>query len=214
MSSVHSHFFSATSVDTVEPMLTTPEEDAYLSVQFSARSLSKRKDNKKQLLQELAKDKADLKKPLVILLPGLFTVKKDRTLLEDLMPGLQKLNATILILASNKSCNQDMLQWCTQLEANEKNIHQALAAGDIVITPPNGDQSFTQSCLGYGIVPVAPVANGVQDYDPIWESGNGFIYQDYSVWSVFAAIVRALETFKLPYDWQRIQKNGMEGLEK
>jgi hypothetical protein len=56
----------------------------------------------------------------------------------------------------------------------------------------------------YRLVPLA--GKGVIPFDPIEEKGNGFAYEPKSSWSLFAALVRAAETYRFPYDWQNIVK--------
>lgn len=56
----------------------------------------------------------------------------------------------------------------------------------------------------YRLVPLA--GKGVIPFDPIEEKGNGFAYEPKNSWSLFAALVRAAETYRFPYDWQNIVK--------
>lgn len=44
----------------------------------------------------------------------------------------------------------------------------------------------------------------LEDYHPNEETGNSFTYSEKNPWGVFAAIVRAYETYRFPYDWQHI----------
>lgn len=53
------------------------------------------------------------------------------------------------------------------------------------------------------MVPVAE--KGVSMFDPIEEIGNGFLYHQ-NPWSLFAALVRAQETYRFPYDWDNLMK--------
>ena len=64
--------------------------------------------------------------------------------------------------------------------------------------------------LKYGVVPVAKKDCGLQNYDPNQESGHGFLYDKFDVWSVFTSLVRALETYRFPFDWRTIQRHCME----
>jgi len=69
-------------------------------------------------------------------------------------------------------------------------------------------------CLAYGVVPVAPAdTDGLDNYNPVQESGNAFTYDQPDVWRSFTAIVRAMETFKFPFDWRTIQKHCMNSAE-
>ncbi len=53
------------------------------------------------------------------------------------------------------------------------------------------------------MVPVAE--KGVSTFDPIEEKGNGFLFHE-NPWSLFAALVRAQETYRFPYDWENLMK--------
>jgi glycogen synthase len=59
--------------------------------------------------------------------------------------------------------------------------------------------------MNYGIVIVAEDKSPLlENYRPNEETGNSFLFKKRDLWSVFAAIVRALETHKFPYDWGHI----------
>lgn len=60
------------------------------------------------------------------------------------------------------------------------------------------------------IVPMAEKGL-VQAFDPIAEKGNGFVFEENS-WSLFAALVRAAETYRFPYDWQNVVKAVGKGV--
>ena len=65
-------------------------------------------------------------------------------------------------------------------------------------------------CLQYGVVPIAPEVKELDDYNPVQETGNSFLFEQPTVWNAFAALVRAIETYKFPFDWRTIQRHGME----
>jgi len=50
----------------------------------------------------------------------------------------------------------------------------------------------------------------VQEYDPRSGLGNGFTFDNYDPWDLFAAIVRALELFRFKDVWHTLQQRGME----
>lgn len=58
----------------------------------------------------------------------------------------------------------------------------------------------------YSMVPIAS-QGAISVFDPIAEEGNGFIYDKKSQWSLFAALVRAMETYRFPYDWSTLVKS-------
>jgi hypothetical protein len=56
-------------------------------------------------------------------------------------------------------------------------------------------------------VPVAIKSDGCKDYNPLLEEGNGFYFASPTKWEIFAAIVKAKETYQFPYDWGNLLKS-------
>lgn len=91
-------------------------------------------------------------------------------------------------------------------------------AADFVILPSlqlgSHHTKIVRQALAAGCVPilaeqVAP-KNLVIDYEPIAETGNSFLATHASVWGLFAAITRAVETFRFPYDWKAIIRSAVQ----
>lgn len=47
------------------------------------------------------------------------------------------------------------------------------------------------------------------DYEPTSETGNAFFARSGDAWALFAALVRAVETFRFSYDWNGILRNAV-----
>ena len=59
-----------------------------------------------------------------------------------------------------------------------------------------------------GVVPITTkFHDSITNYNPNTESGNAFIFENANEWEIFAAVVRAVETFKFPYDWKFIVRS-------
>lgn len=70
------------------------------------------------------------------------------------------------------------------------------------------DKDLLNKAWKKGVVPVVQAFDGsIVDYDPNTESGNSFVYNSKNYWEIFAAIVRACETYKFPYDWKSIVRS-------
>jgi hypothetical protein len=70
------------------------------------------------------------------------------------------------------------------------------------------DENLLKKAWKEGVVPITQAFDGsIVDYNPNTESGNAFIYENANHWEVFAAIVRACETYKFPYDWKFIVRS-------
>ena len=98
------------------------------------------------------------------------------------------------------------------LKDDEVQQRQMYAAADIALFcfDPTGTEEL-RHCLDYGVVPVAPECKALQNYDPVQEQGNAFLFDQTSEpWHGFAALIRALETYKFPFDWRTIQPHRIE----
>jgi starch synthase len=67
--------------------------------------------------------------------------------------------------------------------------------------------------MRYGSVPIVRATGGladtVKDFDPRQGDGNGFSFVPYDRWALFAAIVRALESYKYQDVWHKLQVKAM-----
>jgi starch synthase len=67
--------------------------------------------------------------------------------------------------------------------------------------------------MRYGSVPVVRATGGLADtvhnFDARTGEGNGFTFTRYDRWALFAAVVRALETYRHQEVWRKLQINGM-----
>lgn len=82
---------------------------------------------------------------------------------------------------------------------------------DVVIFMPfeNVPEKLLKEVLQRGIVPIASDKNALcSNYNPNKESGNSFTFSGTTPWEAFAALVRACETFKFPFDWKHIVKQA------
>lgn len=186
--------------------------------QYDATTLEYKVQNKTALQEELGW--AAEPKRAVVCIPAGVSDALGGKLLEEVLPGLLELPIEILILGKGSASYGQML---TQLAKEQKHrvaiipndpkmVAKMLAASDMALflSQSSGMEELTQA-LSYGTVPVSPAGIGIHDYNPNQESGNAFTYQKENAWHCYGALVRALETFKFPYDWKTIQKECMNG---
>lgn len=75
------------------------------------------------------------------------------------------------------------------------------------------------SLIKRGVVPILDSKlaekNNILEFDPLNEKGFCFVFEIKSKWSIFAALVKAVENYKFPYDWENISKKSKKwSLEK
>jgi hypothetical protein len=72
----------------------------------------------------------------------------------------------------------------------------------------SSDKELLEKAWKKGVVTITfPFNPNIQDYNPNTEKGNSFVYRSINQWEIFAAVVRAVETFKFPYDWKFLTRS-------
>ncbi|MBU1151972.1 hypothetical protein KJ632_04065 [Patescibacteria group bacterium] len=164
--------------------------------------LSTKKKSKKELLKEL-----DLpsKKPMIgILLEGDVS-ERDEMMLKTVVEALSHIDVNIVVI-SEKDHQWGTIKNMRVIDYDRKKRKKLLEAADIALGLNFND---VEEMLLNGVIPVSHVRAELEDYNPNQESGNAFLYKGENPWSAFAALVRAIETYKFPYDWKNIVRDGI-----
>jgi hypothetical protein len=73
---------------------------------------------------------------------------------------------------------------------------------DIIVISQDRSEEAVDFVMKSEAVPIVEVGlNDFDDFDPIEETGNAFLYEQNTPWHMLAAVIRALETNKFAYDW-------------
>lgn len=195
----------------------SPSADKTIARAYEVQTLEYKVENKLALQEQLGWP-AEPKRALMCI-PAGVSEQLGGKLLEELLPGLMELPVQVLILGKGSASYGTML---TSLAAqhpdriaiipnDDKAIRKMYAASDMALFLCNPATMIELShALAYGAVPLAPSSGKLADYNPNQESGEAFTYDKMTVWHAFGAVVRALETYRFPFDWRTIQKHGME----
>lgn len=187
---------------------------------FSAGSLDRKVANKLTLQHAWGWVKEP--KRAMVCFPFGMTDKLGGSLLKELLPGILSLNCELVILGKGSAEYGTLFTNLQKkhphrvkiLKNDPEEIEKMLAACDMAMCLAEPDDSEIQECLRNGVVPVSLASPYLADYNPVQESGNAFVFEQPVVWHAFGALVRALETFKFPYDWRTIQRHAMESVQK
>lgn len=155
-----------------------------------------------------------------VCIPTPLTDEQGGELFTRVMEGLMTLPVQVLILGKGsehygKLCTkfaQERPHQVAIVPSDNESVQAMLRAADVALFCTSQRAETLRNMYLYGIVPVAPAGEGVQNYNPNQESGSGFTFEGGTAWHCFAALVRALETYKFPFDWKTIQRNGLETL--
>lgn len=199
-----------------------PETDPYIAAHFNRDSLDRRTENKLALQAE-ANLPPDPKIPLLGIISRLADQKGFDILTAAIDPILN-LNLQFVLLGTG---DQHYHQLFTKLAQNHPGklsvfltfnaaLAQKIYAGtDMFLMPSRFEPCGLGQMISmrYGSIPIVRrtggLADTVQDFDPRTELGTGFVFDTYDRWGLFTAIVRALEHYKNPDRWRKIQVQAM-----
>ena len=191
-----------------------------LARNYGAQSLEHKVENKVVLQEELGW-LPEAKRP-VICLPMGMTDELGGALMMELLPGLLSLPVEILIRGKGSSrygllftkLAEEYGHRVAIIADDEQSMSKMLAAADMALfLSEPAQQAELSQCLSYGTVPVSLTDKSLKNYDPNQEKGCAFLFEKATVWLAYAAVIRALETFRFPFDWRTIQRNCMEKTE-
>ena len=101
------------------------------------------------------------------------------------------------------------------LTFNQQLARKIYAGSDMLLMPSHSEPSGTNQMVAmrYGCLPIVRATGGladtVQDFEARQDRGTGFVFRAYDRWAMFAAIVRAVQTYQMPQVWRRLQQRAM-----
>jgi len=148
-----------------------------------------------------------------------LTEKNNISIIQDVMNGILEQPVQIVLMGIGTQKYQDYFTDLAEknpkqiaiVPDNDENKRKVYAASNIMLVPADSTECMkeAQNAMRYGVIPIISGQDFVEDYDPVQEKGNAFVYTKDSPWSFFATLVRALENFKFPYDWKNIAVSAM-----
>ncbi len=128
----------------------------------------------------------------------------DPKVAEALAEGLDELGARFHVLGSGMKSVPHVFS----LEEALEEAHMWVVMGTKVPTE-------FKMIIDRGIVPImlAGIHPKADNYNPIEEDGNAFLFDKMSHWQIYSALVRALENFNFSYDWENLRAQGRSLME-
>jgi starch synthase len=200
-----------------------PRTDPYLPANYSMASLDLRAQNKAALQREAGLP-VDPHRPLVGMV-GRLTGQKGLDILLPVLDGLLHQPLQLVVLGLGDEHYQRALLQVQQRYPDraaafirfDTPLAQRIYAGaDIFLMPSRYEPCGLGQMIAmrYGSVPVVRATGGLADTVPDWNprtgEGRGFRFERYDPLDLFAAVVRACETYRYPEVWRRLQERGMQ----
>jgi starch synthase len=199
-----------------------PATDHYIHSRFDVDSLEKREPNK-TALQEQAHLPVRPDVPLLAMISRLAD-QKGFDLISQIIHPLLSQGVQFVVLGIGDQHYHEMFQNLAArypeqvaifLTFNTELAQRIYAGSDMFLMPSRFEPCGLSQLIAmrYGCVPivrnVGGLADTVKEYDPRTGTGNGFVFNNYDPWELFAAIVRALELYRFKDIWRILQRHGM-----
>lgn len=199
-----------------------PATDAGIDSPYDAFSLEKRRPNK-AALQRLVNLPAEEFTPLIGMISRLND-QKGLDLLEATILPLLDQNIQVVVMGTGDQHYHEMFQRLVmhyrrqvaiRFTFNTELSHQIIAGADMLLMPSRFEPcGLTQMlAMRYGCLPIVHQTGGladtVQEFDPLHNTGNGFCFQRYDPFQFFAAVVRALEAYRFTDSWNDLMQRAM-----
>lgn len=201
-----------------------PQNDTNLFINYSHRKIHRKKLNKEQL-QKIFKLPIDREMP-VIALTSRVTFQKGFELIFQILEPLLKLEAQIVIMGDgDKKYINELKKWHKKypkklawlpFKENAKLETLVYAGSDIFLLPSHHEPCGINQLIAmrYGCIPVVRRVGGLHDtvtnFNPRTNRGNGFNFSNFDTYSLFATIVRALETYRHKDIWRQLMVQVMQ----
>jgi starch synthase len=150
--------------------------------------------------------------------------QKGLDLIANIMWGLMRLDLQLVVLGAGDGRYEEMfrasardnpLKVSATIGFKPVLAQRIYAGADMFLMPSRFEPCGLGQLISvrYGTIPIVRATGGladtIHDWDPLTQTGNGFVFEAYDHWDLYAQVVRALETFRQPALWQRLQANAM-----
>jgi starch synthase len=199
-----------------------PETDASIATRYAIGSVEKKIENKRALQQEVGLPE-NPSVPVVGLISRLYD-QKGLDLIANIMWGLMRLNLQLVVLGAGDSRYEEMFR--ANARDNPLKVSATIgfkpvlaqhiyAGSDIFLMPSRFEPCGLGQLISlrYGTIPIVRATGGladtIEDWDPVRQLGNGFVFTAYDHWDLYAQVIRSLETYRQPQQWRKLQANAM-----
>jgi starch synthase len=202
-----------------------PENDPGLIENYNANSLQKKKSNKEHLQKKFGL-LINHKIPLFCT-TSRVTFQKGFALLVRIIGHLMRFDLQIIIIGTG---DKDFIHKLTKIakkhpkklvvipshEENQKYETLVYAGSDFVLLPSHHEPCGINQLIAmrYGCIPIVRSVGGLYDtidnFNPATSKGTGFSFSQFNHYSLFSAIIRALETYKYKDVFCELIKRAMQ----
>jgi starch synthase len=210
-------------INGIDVKLWDPEKDNLIVKNYSIKNIEDKAENKKHLVEKFGLEFNE-EIPVIGIISRL-TDNKGFDLIRNCFSRLMELNIQLVVLGTGEKKYHQFLEeslfeysdkFGCYLGYDEELAHLIEAGSDMFLMPsrfePCGlNQMYS---LVYGTVPIVRSTGGLADTIKNFngdETGNGFVFKEYSCEGMMKEIMRAVKIFKEDKkSWQKLIKTGMK----
>jgi len=200
-----------------------PSRDRFLPACYSRNNLDNKAVCRKVLRQQAGLQSGE--RP-VIGFVSRFAAQKGLDLVAGAIPALVRMGVDLVILGKGEKYYHELLtglagqypgRVSVSLGFREDYARLIYAGADFFLMPSRYEPCGLGQliALRYGTIPIARrtggLADTVLDYDPRTWHGTGFLFEDYSVDALLAAVRRALSVYRSPERFPSLLQDAMAG---
>ena len=204
-------------VNGVDYNLWDPEQDTYISRNYSPSDLSGKRACKQALLAEYGLPQDNLDRPLLAIISR-FAAQKGFDILADAASRLLQEDVSLVVLGSGDLPYETMFRALAEAYPQKVGLHVGYDTGlshrieagaDMFLMPSRYEPCGLNQIysLKYGTVPVVRATGGLND---TIDQDSGFKFQDYSGDALLETVRVALRAYKDLESWTRRMRRGME----
>lgn len=209
-------------INGIDPQMGSPANDPYLYQTFDARSLKKRLQNKLKLQEELGLPVSDEK--LLIGMVARLVEQKGLDILEAVLEELFTLDVQLVVLGLGDPWYHQVLRnmaerfpdkLSIQLRFDDAAAHRIYGGSDIFLMPSKFEPCGISviNALRFGSIPIVHGTGGLKElvgnYDAQTGNGTGFMFGEYTPWSMLASVKEAVNLFADKNQWHKLVRNAM-----
>lgn len=209
-------------VNGIDPEEWNPETDSEIASPFGVKKIEGKVLCKAALQRE---NHFKIEKEIPLL--GVITRLADQKGLDILAPAVEdfmRRGVQLVLLGTGEEKYHQIFRELAKRYPRQLGVHllfdpkkakQIYAGSDIFLMPSRYEPCGLGQLISFrfGTVPLVRETGGladtVKDFDPRTGEGTGFVFKEYKTQALFAALDRALETFRNPKAWLGLMRNGM-----
>ncbi|MBN2570868.1 MAG: glycogen synthase GlgA [Ignavibacteriales bacterium] len=207
----------------IDTVVWNPEKDKRIPKKYSVKNFEDKRINKKALCEKF-NFQYDENIPIISIISRLTESKGIDFLMKD-FNELLKLKANFILLGDGElkykkffeeKTKKSNHKFACQIGFDENLAHLVQAGSDMILIPSKYEPCGLNQMYGlmYGTIPIVRKTGGLADtiknFDEKDFSGNGFVYEKFSISDMIKTINRAITLYSDRTLWEKLAKSGMK----